>query len=161
MAMELIQKRNFTLATGDSKPNRLRRLKIGISHGSVVAPSFSISTFSTWPPPAITKKFSYAGDTPLICRIEKVVNDSCPGVDYFFRVSPDQRLKLNHAKTVTAVFHLYNQETKRELKIYNTKKILLFCTVPTYHGVKLYRTLRYRLYLKAFRKKLSACLSYC
>ena len=65
------------------------------------------------------------------------------------------RLKLSHAKTVTAVFHLHNREAKRKLKVKNNDKILPFCPVPTYLGVKLNRALTYRHRLKALRKKLS------
>ena len=33
------------------------------------------------------------------------------------------RLKLSHAKTVTAAIHLHNREAKRELKVENNGKI--------------------------------------
>ena len=64
-------------------------------------------------------------------------------------------LKLSHAKTVTAAFHLHNREAKRELKVKNNGKILPFCPVPTNLGVKLDRALTYRHHLEALRKKLS------
>ena len=64
------------------------------------------------------------------------------------------RLKLNHAKTVTAAFHLHNREAKRELKVNNNGKILPFCPVPTYLGVKLDRALTYRHHLEGLCKKL-------
>ena len=60
------------------------------------------------------------------------------------------RLKLSHSKTVTAAFHLHNPEAKRELKVKSNGKILPFCPVPTYHGVKLDRALTYRQHPKAF-----------
>ena len=53
------------------------------------------------------------------------------------------RLKLSHTKTVTAVFHLNTREAKRELKVYNNDRLLLFCTTPTYLGVKLDRSLTF------------------
>ena len=52
------------------------------------------------------------------------------------------RLKLSHAKTVTAAFHLHNREAKRELKVKNNGKVLPFCPVPTYLSVKLDRRSR-------------------
>ena len=64
------------------------------------------------------------------------------------------RLKLSHTKTVTAVFHLNNQEAKRELKVYNNGRLLPFCPTPTYLGVKLDRSLTFRHHLVALRKKL-------
>ena len=51
------------------------------------------------------------------------------------------RLKLSHAKTVTAAFHIHNREAKDELKVKNNDKILPFCPVPTDLGVKLDRSL--------------------
>ena len=65
-------------------------------------------------------------------------------------------LKLSHTKTVTAVFHLNNRLTKRELKVYKNNKLLPFCPNPTYHGVKLDRSLTFRHHLVALRKKLSS-----
>ena len=37
MILELIQSRGFTFTTGDSKQSRLRRLRNGIPHGSILA----------------------------------------------------------------------------------------------------------------------------
>ena len=51
------------------------------------------------------------------------------------------RLKLSHTKTVKKAFYLRNREAKRELKVKNNGKILLFCPVPIYLGVKLDRAL--------------------
>ena len=66
-----------------------------------------------------------------------------------------QHLKLSHTKTVTAAFHLNNQEAKRELKVYNNGRLLPFCPTPTYLGVKLDRSLTFHHHLVALRKKLS------
>ena len=63
------------------------------------------------------------------------------------------RLKLSHAKTVTAAFHLLNRKAKRELKVFNNDKTLPFFPVPTYLGIKLDRALTYRHHLEALRKK--------
>ena len=64
-------------------------------------------------------------------------------------------MKLSHTKTVTAAFHLNNQEAKRELKVYNNSRLLPFCTTPTYLGVKLDRSLMFGHHLVALYKKLS------
>ena len=69
------------------------------------------------------------------------------------------RLKLSHAKTVTEAFHLRNQEAKRELKLKNNGKILPFCPVPTYLGVKLDRALTHRHHFEVLRKKISTRVS--
>ena len=69
------------------------------------------------------------------------------------------RLKLSHAKMLTEAFHLDNREAKRELKVRNNGKILPFCPVPTYFGVKLNKALTYRHHLEALRKSLSTRVS--
>ena len=69
------------------------------------------------------------------------------------------RLKLSHAKTLTAAFHLHNRKAKRELKVKNNGEILPFCPVPTYISVKLDRALTYRHHLEALHKKLSTRVS--
>ena len=69
------------------------------------------------------------------------------------------RLKLSHAKTVTAAFHLHNREAKGELKVKNNGKVSPFFPVPTYLGVKLDRALTNRHHLEALRKKLSTRVS--
>ena len=53
-------------------------------------------------------------------------------------------LKLSHAKTVTAAFHLHNREPKRELKVNSDGKILPFFPVPIYLDAKLDKALTYR-----------------
>ena len=69
------------------------------------------------------------------------------------------RLKLSHAKTVMEAFHLRNREAKREVKLKNNGKILPFCPVPTYLGVKLDRALTHRHHLEVLRKKISTRVS--
>ena len=69
------------------------------------------------------------------------------------------RLKLSHAKTMTAAFHLLNREAKHKLKVKNNGKVLPFCPMPTYLGVKLDRALTYRHHLEALRNKLSPLVS--
>ena len=65
-------------------------------------------------------------------------------------------LKLSHTKTVTAAFYLNNREDKRQLKVYNNGRLLSFCPIPTYLGVKLDRSLTFRHHLLVLRKELSS-----
>ena len=65
------------------------------------------------------------------------------------------KLKLSVNKTVTATFHLYNRETRRELTINVEGLALPFSTTPTYLDVKLDRTLTFRQHLESLRKKLT------
>ena len=69
------------------------------------------------------------------------------------------QLKLNHAKMMTAAFHFYNQDIKRELKDKNNGTILPFCSLPAYFRVKLDRALTYHHHLEALHQKLSTRVS--
>ena len=62
---------------------------------------------------------------------------------------------LSKTKTVTAPFHLNNKEANRELNVYNNGNLLPPCSIPTYFGVKLDRSLTFRHQLEAWRDKLS------
>ena len=65
MIMKLVQHRNFTLATNDSKPSKFRRLKNGVPQRSVLAPLlFNIYIYDL---PSITsKKYAYADDLTIL-----------------------------------------------------------------------------------------------
>ena len=63
------------------------------------------------------------------------------------------RLKLSYVKTA---FRLHNREAKRELKVKNNGKILPFCPVPTYLGVKLDRASRTVITLRHCAKTILA-----
>ena len=67
------------------------------------------------------------------------------------------KLKLSRpiTKTVTVVFHLHNEEATRQLKIAAESRILPFSAEPTYLGVKLNGSLKYRRHLESLRKKLT------
>ena len=69
------------------------------------------------------------------------------------------RLKLIHAKTVMAAFHLHNPEVKRELKVYANGKLLPFFPVLTYLRVKLDWSLTFRHHLETLRKKLATSVT--
>ena len=63
--MELVQKRSFTLTTGDSKQSKLHRMKNGVPQGSVSA----LLLFKIYPynlPSTISIKFAYADDLTLL-----------------------------------------------------------------------------------------------
>ena len=113
--------------------------------------------------PSITsKKYAYADDLAILYSsgdlkvLERTLSEDVITLSAYLQT---WRLKLRHAKTVTAAFHLHNREAKRELKVKNNGKILPFCPVPTYLGVKLDRALTYCHHLEALRKKLSRRVS--
>ena len=130
--MELVRNRSFTLPTGDSKQNRLHRLKNGIPQGSVLAPLlFNIYTYDL--PFMISKKFAYADDLALLHSsgnwkdLEGTLSQDMPTLSAYLQT---WRLKLSHTKTVTAAFHLNNREAKRELKVNNNDRLLPLCAIP-------------------------------
>jgi len=67
-----------------------------------------------------------------------------------------RKLKLSTTKTVSAVFHLNNEEAKRELKVNFNNETLPFCSEPKYLGVALDRSLTYRRHLESLCKKLTS-----
>ena len=55
-----------------------------------------------------------------------------------------KNLKFNFLKIVRKAFHLNNRKAKRELKVDNSNKLLHFCPVPTWFGIKLKKLLTFR-----------------
>ena len=156
--MELVRNRSFTLTIGDSKQSRLRRLKNGVPQGSVLAPLlFDIYTYDL--PSMISRKFAYADDLALLHSsgnwkaLEGTLSQDMSTLSAYLLT---WRLKLSHTKMVTAAFHLNKQESKCELKVYNNRRLLPFCPIPTYLGIKLDRSLTFRHHLVALHKKLSS-----
>ena len=110
-----------------------------------------------------SKKYVYADDLAILYSsgywkvLERTLSENMTTLSAYLQT---WRLKLSHTKTVTAVFHLHNQEARREQKVKNNGKILPFCPLPTYRGVKLDRALTYRHHLEALRKKtIHACFA--
>ena len=111
---------------------------------------FNIYTYDL--PSMISRKFVYADDLIMLFGTGnwKDLERTWTWKDLERTLSQDMstllsylqtwRLKLSHTKTVTAAFHLNNREAKRELKVYNNGRLLLFCSNPTYLGVKLDRS---------------------
>ena len=158
MIMELVRNRSFILTISDSKQSRLRRLKNSVPQGLVMAPFlFKICMYNL--PSMIFRKLAYADDLALLHfsrnwkDLEGTLSQDMSILSAYLQT---WRLKLNHTKTVTAAFHLNNQEAKRELKVYNNGRLLPFCPIPTYLGVKLDRSLTFHHHLVALRRKLSS-----
>ena len=152
MIMELVRNRSFTLTTGDSKQSRLRSRKNGVPLGSVLAPLlFNIYKYDL--PSIISRKFAYTDDLALLHSsgnwkdLKGTLSQNMSTLSAYLQI---WRLKLSHTKTVTAAFHLNNR------KVYNNGRLLLFCPIPTYLGVKPDRSLTFCHHLVALRKKLSS-----
>ena len=133
MIMELVRNRSFTLTTGNNKQSRLRRLKYGVPQELVLAPLlFNIYMYNL--PSMIFRKFAYADDLALLHSsgnwkdLEGTLSQDMSTLSAYLQT---WRLKLSRTKTVTAAFHLNNREAKRELKVYNTDRLLPFCPTPT------------------------------
>ena len=139
MIMELVRNRSFTLTTGESKRNRLRRLKNGVPQGSVLAPLlFNIYVYDL--SSTVSRMYAYADDLALLYSsddwrdLEGFLSQDTTTISTYLQT---WRLQLSHTKTVTMAFHLNNREAKRELNVYNNDKRLPFRPVPTYLGIKL------------------------
>ena len=136
-------------------------LKNDVPQGSILAPLlFNIYTYDL--SSMISRKFVYADDLALLHSsgnwkdMEGTLSQDMSTLSAYLQT---WKLKLSHIKTVTAAFHLNNREAKRELKVYNNSRLLLFCQTPTYLWIKLDRSLTFRHHLVALRKKLSFCVT--
>ena len=159
--MKLVRNKSFNLTIGDGKPSKHGSLKNGLIQGSDLAPLlFNIYIYDL--SFIISKKYAYADDLEIFYSsgdskvLERTLSEDMTTLSAYLQ---NWRLKLSHAKTVTAAFYLHSREANGELKVKNNGKILPFYPVPTYLGVKLDRALTYRHHLEALRKKLSKRVS--
>ena len=128
MIMELVRNRSFALITGNSKQSRLRRLKNGVSQGSVLASLlFNIYWYD------LASMISGMSDDLALLHssgnwknLEETLSQDISTLSSYLQT---WRLKLND-------------------------RILSFCATPTYLGVKLDRSLTFRHHVVALRKKL-------
>ena len=158
LIMELVQNRSFTLTTGNGLRSRLRSLRNGVPQESVLAPLlFNIYTHDL--PVTTAKKFAYADDLAILHSakswqmLEAVLTQNMSIISTYLQ---KWKLRLSITKTMTAVFHLYNMEAKRELHAIVEGCMLPFSTEPTYLGIKLDRALTFRHHLESLRSKLKS-----
>ena len=156
--VELISNRSFVFKTSDGQQSRLRRLKNGVTQGSVLVPLlFNIYIHDL--PDTISKKYGYADDLAILAarrewrKIESTLSQDMSTLALYLR---QWRLKLNEGKTVSTVFHLSNKKARRELDVYVNTRRLKFQPATIYLGVKLDRTLSYRQHLAGRRDKVMA-----
>ena len=106
----------------------------------------------------ISKKFAYADDMAILHStgdwqtLKGTLTQDMKTLSSYLQ---KWKRKLIVNKTVTAAFHRYNREARRELTINVEGRALPFSTTPTYLGVKLDRALTFRLHLESLRKKLT------
>ena len=84
----------------------------------------------------ISRGFAYADDLALLHSSGNWKGTLSQDVSTLSPYLQTWTLKLSHTKAVTAAFHLNDQETKYELKVYNNQRLLSFCPTPTYLGIK-------------------------
>ena len=112
-------------------------------------------------PSTTSRKYAYAVDLALLHSsrdwkgLEETLSQDMATLSAYLKTC---RLKLSHAKTMMAAFHLHNQVAKREVEVYTNGKLLPFHPVPTYLGVKLDRSLTFRHHLETLPKKLATCI---
>jgi len=146
MIIEMASNRSFTHTIGNSKRNRLRRLKNGVPQGCVLAPLlFNIYIFHL--PTTVSRKYAYADDLAIMDAdgdwqaVEGVLSKDMATVGEYFQT---WKLKLSTTKTVSAAFHPNSKEAKRALKVKYNNETLPFCSEPKYLGVTLDKSLTYR-----------------
>ena len=153
--MELVRNHSFTLTTGNGPQSRLRRLRNGVPHGSVLAPLlFNIYTYDL--PTMICKKFAYADNLAILHFTgdsQTLEGALIQDMKTLSSCLQKWKLKLSVNKTVTAAFHLHNREARRELTVNVGEHSLPFSTTPTYLGVKLDGALTFRQHLESLHKK--------
>jgi len=69
------------------------------------------------------------------------------------------KLKFSATKTMSAIFHLNNEEAKPELKVNHNNETLPFCSEPKYLEVTLDRSLTYCRHLESLLKKLTSSVA--
>ena len=108
----------------------------------------------------VSRKYAYVGDLALMHTsniwrsLEVIFSQDMTLLSAYLQT---RRLKLSHSKTVTAAFHLNNKEAKHKFAINNNNKnsLLPFCTIPTYLGRKLNRSLTLYHLIKTLHKKIN------
>ena len=135
--MEMVGNRRFTLTTGNGKRSKLRRLKNGVSQGSVLAPLlFNIDISDL--PTNVSRKYAYADDPAVMhadgdwLAVERVLSKDMATLGEYIQ---SWKLKLSTTNTVSAAFHHNNKKAKHELKVKYNNKTLLFCSEPKYLSI--------------------------
>ena len=132
--MEILSNRSFVVHTSDGQRNRLRRIKNGVTQGSVL----SLTLFNIYIsdlPETTSRKYGYAGDLTILLRrqswkeMEEGLSKDMTILVYYLR---KLRLQICIGKTVSAAYHLNNRETKRQLDVFVDNKRPLFQQDPKY-----------------------------
>ena len=154
--MEMLSNRSFAVHTSDGQHSRLRRMKNGVPQGSVLSP-MQFNIYISDLPETTSRKYVYADDLAILLRrtswkeMEEGLNkDMTILVDYLRK----WRLQLSIGKTVSAAYHLYNRDAKRELDVFVDNKRLVFQQAPKYLGVCLERMLHFKQHLEDVAGKL-------
>ena len=133
--MEYVRNRSFTVTTSDIKQSRPRHLKNGVLLGFIFFQhSYLQSALHNFQKAYLCRQSSIAA--VFIWKLEGTLSQDMITLSAYLQT---WRLKLSHTKTVTVVFHLNNQDAKRELKAYISNRFFQFCPTSSDLGVKLNR----------------------
>ena len=145
MIMEMVSIRSFTSTTGNSKRSRLRRLKNGVSQGSVLVPLL-LDIYISDLPTTISRKYAYADDLAIMHAdrdwqaVEGVLTKDMATVGEYLQT---WKLKLSTTKRSWRSSTSTTRKLNVSLKSYNNETLPL-CSEPKYLRVTLDRSLTYR-----------------
>lgn len=133
-----------------SKTSTIKKLTNGLLQGSVLAPSlFKLYThdisFTT------SQKFMYADNIALLMhgrtfsQLEPILNENRHRLDSYFK---QWRLQLNPHKRMASSFHLNTRQASSKITLRLCDSFRNHVESPTYLGVKLDRSLTFRLHLQ-------------
>ena len=120
-----------------------------IAQGSVLPPLFfSIYIYDLLV--TVAGKFSFAGDLAILhhannwLALDESLTQNMATLSSYLYIS---KIKLSTTKTLSATFHLYNKEARRELNVFVNRQALPFRAETTYLGINLDEALTFHRHL--------------
>lgn len=136
--------------------SRYKYLQNGLPQGSVLS-QILFNAYTADITRTISRKFIYADDVRLVAQagtfeeVENIMNDDLAKKHTFYK---SWHLTLNPDKSAATVFHLSNREANRKLNLVVNGNLIPTENAPKYLGIKLDRSLTFKLHLEGVKDKL-------